>query len=237
MTRTGKSTNHVPWKWMALGVSLLAVVGAWWLLPVGEWLQSFQQWIKDFGAWGVILFAGVYILATVMLAPGSPFTIAAGLAFGGWGFLLAWISAAIGASLAFLVARYLVRDRVNELIKPRPKFRAVEKAVSEDGWKIVVLLRLSPVVPFNLQNYFFGVTEIRFWHYVVATLVGILPGTALYVYVGAIGQAASGGDSGGTLRWMFFGAGLVATIIVTVMVTKKAKTKLNELGVGDAEMK
>lgn len=229
--------KDLPWKWIGLGVIILAVFASWFLLPVNEWLQSFNQWIKNLGALGVSIFAAVYIFATIMLAPGSLFTIAAGLAFGGWGFPLVLVSATIGASLAFLVARYLVRDRVNKAVQDRPKFKAVEQAVTSEGWKIAMLLRLSSVVPFNLQNYFFGVTEIPFWHYVAATFIGIIPGTALYVYLGAIGQAAGGGGSGGTLKGVFFGVGLVATLIVTVIVTKKAKAKLKEFGLEDSKKK
>lgn len=229
--------KHIPWKWIGLGLVILAVFASWFLFPVNEWLRSFNEWIKSLGAVGVVIFAVVYILATVMLAPGSPFTIAAGLAYGAWGFPLVLVAATTGAGLVFLVARYLVRDRVNKASKDRPKVKAVEKAVTADGWKIVMLLRLSPVVPFNLQNYFFGVTEIPFWHYVAATFLGIIPGTALYVYLGAIGQAVSGGDSSGTLTWVFFGVGIVATIIVTVMVSKKVKARLNEFDLGDAKKK
>lgn len=223
--------QDLPWKWIGLGIVILVIFVSWFLLPVNEWLQSFNEWVKGLGTLGIVIFAAVYILATVILAPGSPFTIAGGLAFGGWGFPLVLVSATIGASLAFLVARYLVRDRVDKALQDRPTFKAVEKAVTSEGWKIAMLLRLSPVVPFNLQNYFFGVTGIPFWHYVAATFMGIIPGTALYVYVGAIGQAAGSGGSGGTLKWIFFGGGLVATIIVAILVTKKAKAKLKEFGV------
>nr|MBA3732471.1 TVP38/TMEM64 family protein [Gammaproteobacteria bacterium] len=183
------------------------------------------------GVWGYVIFAAVYIIATVMLAPGSPLTIAAGLAFSGFGFPLVVIAATIGAAAAFLVARYLARARVERMTEQRPKFKAIDQAVTEDGWKVVMLLRLSPLVPFNLQNYFFGVTDIKFWHYVAATFVGIMPGTALYVYLGAIGAAAGGGGAqGGILKWTFFGIGLIATIVVTVLITRKAKARLEKIG-------
>ncbi len=151
------------------------------------------------------------------------------------GFPLVVVSATLGATLAFLVARYLVRNKVEGLLKERPKFAAVDKAISEEGWKVVVLLRLNPLVPFNLQNYFYGVTDIKLWHYVPATFFGIMPGTLLYVYLGAAGQAALGGEEGGgggALKWGLFAVGLLATIIVAVFVTKKAKAKLADIGVG-----
>ena len=136
--------------------------------------------------------------------------------------------------LLLLAARYLVRDRIKGMIEKRPKFQAVDKAVTEEGWKVVLLLRLSPLVPFNLQNYFFGITQIKFWHYVLATFVGIIPGVMLYLYLGAIGGALTGGGGGwGTVQWVFFGIGLAATIVVAFLVTKKAKEKLKEAGVGE----
>lgn len=221
------------WKW-AIGVGVLAaLVAAWFLLPVKEWIDSFQHWIEGLGAWGWGLFAAVYIVGTVLLVPVSVLTIVAGLAFGlAIGFPLVVVSATIGATLAFLVARFLVRKRVQKAVSGRPKFKAVTEAVSEGGWKIVALLRLSPVLPFNLQNYFYGITEIALLPYIAATFVGIMPGTLLYTYLGAAGKAASG-EGGGALKWTFFAVGLVVTIAVAVFVTRKAKALLEKRGVGD----
>ncbi|MEO7387073.1 MAG: VTT domain-containing protein, partial [Gammaproteobacteria bacterium] len=140
------------------------------------------------------------------------------------------LSATVGATLAFLVARYLFHDRVNALVGKRPGLKAVNQAISEEGWKIVVLLRLSPVLPFNLQNYFYGVTDVKLVHYVPATFLGILPGTLLYVYLGSVGKAASG-EGGGPLQWLLFATGLLATVVVAWFVTTKAKAKLKEIGV------
>jgi len=216
-------------------IALVAVFVAWFLLPLKDWLDTFSGWIEGLGVWGGVVFAAAYIVATVGLAPGAPFTIAAGLVFGlGWGFPVVMVGATLGAALAFLAARYLVRDRIKGMIEKRPKIQAVDKAVTEDGWKVVLLLRLSPLVPFNLQNYFFGITQIKFWHYVLATFVGIIPGVMLYLYLGAIGGALTGGGGEwGTAQWVFFGMGLAATIGVAFLVTKKAKEKLTEAGVGE----
>lgn len=231
-SHAARSTPSI-WKWVAGGLVLVLLVVGGFFLPVKEWAESFQGWIEDLGAWGGLIFAGIYIVATVLLLPVSILTIVAGLAFGlGWGFPLVVISATIGATLAFLVSRYLVHGKVEALVEKRPKFKAVNEAVSEEGWKIVALLRLSPVLPFNLQNYFYGVTDVKLVHYVPATFVGILPGTLLYVYLGAAGKAASG-EGVGVLQWGFFAAGLIATIVVAVFVTKKAKEKLKQKGVGD----
>lgn len=225
----------MPWNLIIPAVIVVAIFAAWFLLPVKEWLEAFGGWIRSLGVWGGVVFAAVYVFATVVLAPGALFTIAAGLVFGlGWGFPVVMVGATLGASLAFLLGRYLVRERIKGVIEKRPKFQAVDQAVSEEGWKVVLLLRLSPLVPFNLQNYFFGLTNIKFRHYVFATFIGIIPGVVLYLYIGAIGGAlAGGGGEWGMPQWAFFGVGLVATIIVVFLVTKKAKEKLKEAGVGD----
>ncbi|MGH8502476.1 MAG: TVP38/TMEM64 family protein [Gammaproteobacteria bacterium] len=221
-----------PWRWLGVGLALIAIVVAWLLLPLDAWFKAFNHWVQDLGAVGALIFACVYVLATVLLLPASPLSIAAGLAFGlAWGFLLVSVSATAGAAAAFLVARYLARHHVEKMMQHRPRFKAVDRAISEDGWKVVVLLRLSPLVPFNLQNYFYGLTDIRFWHYVAATFFGILPGVLLYVYIGAAGRAVTAGGFGGTAKWALFAAGLIATVIVTVLVTRKARARLRDAGV------
>ena len=222
------------WLWIGLGVLLIALWLAWQLLPLSEWLHAFTSWIDRLGPWAAVIFSLAYVLGTVLLAPGAAMSIAAGLAFGGWAIPLVLVAATTGASLAFLIARHLARDTVARLMEQRPKLKAVDKAVDEEGWKVVVLLRLSPVVPFNLQNYAFGLTRIRFWTYAAATFAGIIPGTVLYVYLGMIGRVAASDGSGGPLRWLLFGAGLATTLAVAVLVTRKAKEKLRATGVEEA---
>ena len=225
------------WKWAAAIALLVAIGVGWYFLPIKQWSEAFQSWIEGLGAWGYVIFAAAYIVGTVLLVPVSAFTIIAGLAFGlGIGFPLVIVSATIGATLAFLVSRYLLSKKVSSFVAKRPKFKAVSAAVSEGGWKVVALLRLSPVLPFNLQNYFYGITELKFWHYVPATFFGIMPGSLLYVYLGSAGKAASG-EGGGPLQWTFFGVGLIATLVVVVVVTRQAKKKLKQHGVNDAGAK
>lgn len=219
--------------WIGVAALIVAVTVGWLFLPVKEWTEAFHRWVQDLGIWGPIAFGLVYTLAVVAVAPASALTIAGGLAFGFWAFPLVLVAATIGASLAFLVSRYFLRARVKSFVETRAKLKAIDKAVSEDGWKIVGLLRLSPLVPFNLQNYFFGATRIRFLPYFAATAVGIAPGTLVYVYLGTLGKAAGSDQGAGTLKWVFFGVGLAATIAVAVFVTQKAREKLKEAGVGE----
>ena len=224
--------KKAPWKFIVIGLVVLGLFAGWFLLPVEQWMQAFNAWVQELGWVGWLVFAVVYVVATVVLFPGSILTLAAGLAFGLWGFPLVVVSATAGASLAFLVARYLARDAVESRFGDDDRFRAIDQAVAEDGWKIVGLLRLSPLIPFNLQNYIYGLTDIRFWHHAAATFFGIMPGSLMYVYFGAAGKAALAGGEGGdpVLKWTLFGAGLVATIIVTVIISRKARARLDEIG-------
>ena len=203
-------------------------------VPAALVAETCERWIAGLGIWGVALFALVYILAIISLAPEWPLTIVAGLLYGVWGAATTVVRARIGASVALLIARYVARAEVHPLLERRRIFSAIDDAVAEEGWKIVALLRLSPLVPFNLQNYLFGVTVISFRHFVAATFAGIMPGTVLYVYLDALGRAtASGRASVGTLKWAFFAAGLLATVVVVVLVTRKAMAKLWGSGLDD----
>jgi len=213
---------------VAVSLVLLALACLWHALPLGEWLAALRLWMLLLGWRGVLLFVAIYIVGAVVLAPEALLTILAGFAYGAWGLPVVLVAATIGASLAFLIARYLARDRVRALVAERRNLAAIDRAVAADGWKIVALLRLSPLVPFNLQNYLFGVTAIPFAHFACATFLGIIPGTVLYLYIGALGEAAEGG--GGAVKWALFAAGLVATALVAVLVAAKARASLRDAG-------
>jgi uncharacterized membrane protein YdjX (TVP38/TMEM64 family) len=218
--------------WIAAGLLLVAVAIGWYLLPVADWLGDLRGWIVALGFKGVVVFAMIYIVGAVVLAPEALLTIAAGFAYGAWGFPIVLIAATIGASLAFLIARHVARDKVRLLLAKRRNLAAIDKAVAEDGWKIVVLLRLSPLIPFNLQNYLFGVTAIPFRHFVAATFFGIAPGTALYVYLGVLGNQTGSAD---LEKGAFLAFGLVATIVVAVLVARKARAILRAAGIDDRD--
>src|SRR5262249_32841367 len=163
-------------------VVLIAIVMALLLttrfLPVREWLTNFNNWVGQMGAAGIFIFIIVYAIATVLLAPGSVLTIGAGFAFGLWkGFLAVSAGATLGASLAFLVARFIARDKIEAIAQRNEKFCKIDIAIGNQGAKLIFLLRLSPVIPFNLSNYFYGLTAVKFWRYVIASWVGMMPGT------------------------------------------------------------
>ncbi len=221
------------WKWFAVGLVLIALSVAASFLPLAQWITTITGWVETLGPFGVVVFALIYAVATVLFVPGSLLTIAAGLIFGvALGTLAAWSGAVLGASLAFLVGRYLARSKIEEMTKSNENFLAIDEAIGKRGWKIVGLLRLSPLIPFNLSNYFYGITKVGFWPYVLASAGGMFPGTLLYVYLGAAGRI---GLSGGkrqlsALEYGFFGVGLLVTIGVTIWVSRIARRALKESG-------
>jgi uncharacterized membrane protein YdjX (TVP38/TMEM64 family) len=217
--------------WIVLVALLIGFGLTWMFLPVKEWVLSFTGWVRSFGALGMVIFAVAYFFAVVALAPAGLLSVAAGLLFGAWAFPIVVAAATAGAVLAFVIGRYLAREQVKRAVRKRPVLEAIDQAVREEGWKIVVLLRLTPLVPFNIQNYALGVTDVGLLPYALGTFFGIMPGTALYVYLGAIGEAAARGDTGGLLQILFLGVGLITTIVVVVVIGRKAKAKLREVGI------
>lgn len=213
------------WKYAGGVALLLLLLIAWWQLPVKEWIDQFREWIVDMGFTGVVIFIIFYVFITVVLGPASALTLTAGLAYGAWGFPLVILSATLAAAVAFLLGRYVARDRVTRFINRDPRLISLNKAISDEGWRVVGLMRLSPVIPYGLQNYMFSLTQIGFVPYVLATMVGIMPASALYVYIGSLGQAV--GRFGG-LQWMLLVAGLLATLLVAWFVGKRAKAALLE---------
>lgn len=211
---------------LALAGLVLAIRAA----PVDLLLQALKSWVAGLGPWGPVAFALIYAVWAVAFLPGSALTLAGGAIFGlGWGFATVICGATLGAALSFLIARYVAREKVSRMARGNPKFGAIDRAIEEGGWKIVALLRLSPAIPFNLQNYLYGLTPIRFWPCVLTSAIFMMPGTLLYVYLGYVGGqgiAAASGDGAGTERWALIAVGLAATIGVTVYVTKLAKRAL-----------
>jgi uncharacterized membrane protein YdjX (TVP38/TMEM64 family) len=154
-------------------------------------------------------------------------TLGAGAVFGVvWGSIYVSVAATLGATCAFLVGRYLARDAIARKIEGNERFAAIDKAVENEGWKIVGLTRLSPVFPFTLLNYAFGITRVKLGHYILASWIGMMPGTVMYVYLGSLANAASGERTRTTGEWMLYGVGLLATVAVTIFVTRLAKKAL-----------
>ena len=212
-------------------VLLVAIIVALRFLPLSDWLQGLTDYFAALGPWGIGLFAIVYALAAIFFVPGSALTIGAGLIYGlGWGFVAVSAGSTLGAAGAFLVARYLARDRVERWAARNPRFATIDQAVGREGWKIVLLTRLSPIFPFTLLNYLYGLTRVRFGAYILASWIGMMPGTVLYVYLGvasrAVAETATGQRTRTPQEWALFIVGLLATAAVTVYVTRLARQAL-----------
>ena len=188
---------------------------------------------KRLGAWGPIAFVFLYILATVLFLPGSIVTLGAGVLFGVvWGSVYVSIASTVGATAAFLIGRYLARDWVVRKIKGNQTFQAIDDAVAEGGWRIVGLTRLSPIFPFNMLNYAFGLTQVSLRDYFFASWIGMMPGTVMYVYLGSLAGSLATLGSGARARtageWVLYTVGLLATVVVTLYVTRKARAALKQ---------
>lgn len=221
---------------LALRVAgVLALVAALLLFGrrVAGYLPEFTAWVEGLGVWGPIVFVLGYTVATVAFIPGSLLTLAGGAIFGlAEGTALVFVGASLGATAAFLASRYWVRGAIERRVAAEPRFAAIDRAVGREGFKIVLLLRLTPIVPFVLLNYALGLTRVKLRDYVLA-FGGMLPATLLYVYygkvVGDLAQIAAGGnDERGWETHVFTGIGLVATIAVITVVTRIARRALRE---------
>ena len=219
-------------------VLLAAIVAG--LLLTAEYF-NLQQLFRNALAWiegadpiGPIVFFGLYIAACVLMLPGSILTLGAGAVFGVVnGSLLVSLSSTVGATAAFLVGRYLAREMVARRVAGNPSFRAMDEAVASEGWKIVGLTRLSPVFPFNVLNYAFGLTRVSLRDYMLASWIGMIPGTVMYVYLGSLAGSLAelGAKEGGRTRppaeWALYLVGLIATVAVTVVITRIARRALD----------
>ena len=221
-----------------LGRALVGVAALGLLIGLGRFagasVPQFAAWVEGLGLWGPVAFVGAYAVATVAFVPGSLLTLAAGAIFGlAEGTLWVFIAATTGAALAFLVSRHVARAAIEQRVAGNARFGAIDRAVAQQGLKIVMLLRLSPVFPFNLLNYALGLTQVSFRDYLIGS-VGMLPGTLLYVYYGAVAgevAALAGGAATpkGAGTYAVWGVGLVATIAVTAFVTRIARRALREV--------
>lgn len=223
-------------KFFLLSCLLATLIIATKYFNVQQFLQTSIIWIHSLGALGPIAFILIYNLATLLFIPGSILTLKGGCLFGVfWGSIYVLIAATIGATLAFLIGRYLSRDWVSQQMEKHPKFKAIDLALAKEGWKIVLLTRLSPVFPFNLLNYAFGVTKVSLKDYILGS-IGIVPGTVMYVYIGSVAgniamitipnQPSNPQNQIG--EWVLQIVGLIATVSVTVYGTKIAQKALKE---------
>jgi uncharacterized membrane protein YdjX (TVP38/TMEM64 family) len=208
--------------------ALLVVVGVLFAtFDVRALLRAALNWIGQLGAFGQLLFVAIYVVAAVLLIPGSALGLGAGAMFGVVrGSLLVSLGSTLGAACAFLFGRYLARDWIVKKIEGKTSFTAIDQAVAREGWRIVLLTRLSPVFPFTLLNYAFGLTRVSLRDYVLASWLGMLPGTVMFVYLGSLARAGVADRQRTPVEWTLYAVGLLATIAVTISATRIARRAL-----------
>jgi uncharacterized membrane protein YdjX (TVP38/TMEM64 family) len=214
--------------WVAVALAVLVAARA---ADAPALLRAALDWITGLGPWGPIAFVLVYAAAAVLLLPAFLLTLGAGAVFGvAHGFVAVWMGATLGAVAAFLIGRYVARGWVARRIQGNRTFTAIDDAVAREGWKIVGLTRMSPAFPYGLLNYAFSVTRVTVRDFVLATAAGMIPGIALYVYIGSVaGTLAGAGERARTpAEWALYAVGLLATAAVTVYVTRVARAALDK---------
>ena len=208
-------------------VALAAIALLWRLLPVTHWLEAFRSWVGGLGFLGYVLYAAVYALCVALFIPASILTLGAGATFGVLrGTIVVVIGATVGATLAFLLARTIARKRVEAMAAHDKRFQALDRAITNEGVKIVFLVRLAVVFPFTYSNYVFGLTGVRLLPYFLATLIGIIPGTLAFVYLGAAATA------GGAMLKIYI-AGAVVALIASAFVGRVAVKAIRRAGIED----
>jgi uncharacterized membrane protein YdjX (TVP38/TMEM64 family) len=222
-----KKPKRIPWGWIAAAVTLvaLAALAVWYFAPKADWEGLIEEWVAESGAFGVVVFAGIYVVATVLLLPSAVLNIAAGALFGlAWGLGAVMAASMLAAFIAFEVARHLLRDRIKAHYTKTGTPAAIDKALRSEGWKAVALLRLSPVVPFAVKNYLFGVSRVRMRDYLIGTFLGKLPGAIVLTLLGTTGRAAL--DLEGPARWGLIATGIGATVLVSWLIGRTARRRL-----------
>lgn len=223
-----------PWiKLAVLAIVVAGLVAASFFLPLKQYMIDALEWTQNLGTWAPMFVGAFYIVACVLLLPGGVITIGAGFLFGVViGTITVSIGSTLGACAAFLVGRKFARGWVEKKVTGRSRFAAIDRAVGQQGFKIVLLTRLSPIFPFNLQNYAYGLTGVKLWKYALASWIGMLPGTVAYVYIGSglrsLTEVAAGKTEGGWVERVFFWGGLVATVVVMVLVTRIAQKAMKK---------
>jgi uncharacterized membrane protein YdjX (TVP38/TMEM64 family) len=223
--QTKSQNRNFVWLAAASVLGFVAIFVAWFLLPVQEWLQGFSEWAQGLGVIGVALVSVAYVICTILLVPGVALTLAVAVAYGWWALLICFFGGMLAALISFLISRYLARDRVKRFIDKHPTIRAIDTVAHEESFKTILLSRLTPVTPFAVENYAFGVTGVRLGSFLLATAIGIVPGTIQNVWIGVIGRTAAQGGAG-VANWILLVVGLVATVVLTVWMTRQAKKRM-----------
>lgn len=205
---------------VALALLTLAIFEIWRELPLKDWSMAVSDYSDRLGTKGIVAYGLIYIIATLLLVPCAFLTFAAGMAYGFWGLPIVLFSAMIGSSLAFFISRHFVKNRVDEYMARRPQTQALKKAIENEGWKFMLLMRVSPFLPFNLNNYFLGTVQVGFPTYFWVTILGLLPGTTIYVFLGTLGRDL---DEARGIKMGLLVLGFAATMLLVRITMRKTR--------------
>lgn len=213
-----------------LAAALAVLLAASRFLPLSHWMEQFTAWLKTHGAIGVLVFVIAYVLGTSFGAPAALFIIAASISFGmARGLLLAWLTCLLASMISLVAARYIFRGLIEKVIGQNERLRIFDAMIEREGGKIILLLRLTPILPFSICNYFAAATKIRFWPYLWATALGVIPATIFYAYIGYAGKIAFEKHPRTPFEYVFLGVGLAATALLIFYFTRIAKQSLRRL--------
>lgn len=214
---------------VAAALLLAAMVVSLWFLPLDEWLTAASGWIRARPVTGIAVFLLVLVAGAVLMLPGSLLLLASGFIFGFWqGLALGSVALTAGAAAAMLAGRHFARDWVAAQTEGRPRFAALDAAIREQGLVVVILTRLSLLLPYNLLNYAYGLTGVTLRQYVIGTFAGMMPACALYVYLGSVARNAqdlvAGGQGPG--GWLLI-PGILALLAAMYVIHRAATRALN----------
>jgi len=219
--------KRIPWGWIAAAAAVAVAAGLvlWKIAPMADWGGLLEEWVDRSGALGVVVFIAIYVVVTLLLLPSAVLNIAAGALFGmAWGVGTVMVASMLAAFAAFEIARHLLAERIKKHYTRTGTPAAIDKALRSEGWRAVALLRLSPVVPFAVKNYLFGVSRVRKTDYLIGTFLGKLPGAIVLTALGTTGRAAM--DMPGWERYGLLAAGVAATALVSWLLGRTAKRRL-----------
>ena len=212
------------WLWPA---ALLAIAVAIWFLPWRGGIEPLRLWVEGHGSLGWAAYVLLYVVVVALPLPAAIMSVVGGLAFGWWGLPLAGAGALIGAALPFLATRRWLRGPVMARLDG-PRVRAADAMVRRHAFLFVSLLRITPILPFTVQNYLLGLTSVGFMPYVWGTVAGLAPSTVAMVWFGTLGGLEAAGADRGLLA--LSGAGLLAFTVLIVWMTREATRRLRDAG-------
>lgn len=225
-----KRAMHTPWQLWLWPLLLAVLAGLIWAMPWRDWVGPLRLWVESHGVWGWVVFVLTYAVVVMLPLPAAVMSLVGGLAFGWWGLILSLIGSLLGCILPWWATQHWLRTPVLKRFEG-PKVRAADRAIANNAFAFVVLLRITPILPFTMQNYLLGLTAVRFWPYTVATLIGLTPGTLGMVWIGEIGGLSAADVS---MTYLLIAAGgLVVFGLFMLWLIRRAVVELRRAGFYD----